>query len=154
MSTISTSFNSSATVFLTDYYGKSGKREVNEKASMRVLYLSSVVISILGIGIALAMINVKSALDTWWKLASIFSGGMLGLFLLGAFSRRSRSPAALAGVILGIAVIGWMSLSSLAADPARYGNIFHSYLTIVFGTLTIFIAGFLISLLAGKPGHR
>jgi len=48
MSTISTSFNSSATVFLTDYYGKSGKREVNEKASMRVLYLSSVVISILG----------------------------------------------------------------------------------------------------------
>ena len=150
MSTISTSFNSSATVFLTDYYGKSGKREVNEKSSMKVLYLSSVVISILGIGIALAMINVKSALDTWWKLASIFSGGMLGLFLLGAFSRRSRSPAALAGVILGIAVIGWMSLSSLAGDPSRYGNIFHSYLTIVFGTLAIFITGFLVALLAGR----
>ena len=154
MSTISTSFNSSATVFLTDYYGKAGKREPDERTSMKVLYLSSVVISIFGIGIALAMINVKSALDTWWKLASIFSGGMLGLFLLGAFSRRSRSPAALAGVILGIAVIGWMSLSSLAADPARYGNIFHSYLTIVFGTLSIFIAGFLISLLAGKPRQR
>lgn len=154
MSTISTSFNSSATVFLTDYYRKPGKRELDEKASMKVLYLSSVVISILGIGIALAMINVKSALDTWWKLASIFSGGMLGLFLLGAFSRRSRSPAALAGVILGIAVIGWMSLSSLTDDPSRYGNIFHSYLTIVFGTLAIFIAGFLIALVAGKPKQR
>ena len=151
MSTISTSFNSSATVFLTDYYRKFSKGEPTERESMKVLYLSSVVISVLGILIALAMINVKSALDAWWKLASIFSGGMLGLFLLGAFSRRSRSREALIGVILGIAVIAWMSLSSLADDPGRYGNIFHSYLTIVFGTLSIFMAGFLAAYLWGRP---
>ncbi len=154
MSTISTSFNSSATVFLSDYYGKFSKREKSEKESMKVLYLSSVVISILGIVIALAMINVKSALDTWWKLASIFSGGMLGIFLLGAFTRRSSSLGATIGVILGIGVIAWMSLSSLADDPSRYGNIFHSYLTIVFGTLVIFITGFLISLIAGRTNRR
>jgi len=148
MSTISTSFNSSATVFLADYYRKFSKREAGEKESMKVLYLSSVVISVLGILIALAMINVRSALDAWWKLASIFSGGMLGLFLLGAFSRYSSSRAAIIGIILGIGVIAWMSLSSLADDPSRYGNIFHSYLTIVFGTLTIFMAGFLISFLS------
>ena len=145
MSTISTSFNSSATVFLTDYYRKFSKKKPNERESMKVLYLSSVVISVLGILIALAMINVKSALDAWWKLASIFSGGMLGLFLLGAFSRFSSSRGALVGVLLGIGVIAWMSLSSLADDPTRYGNIFHSYLTIVFGTLAIFLTGFLIS---------
>jgi len=145
MSTISTSFNSSATVFLSDYYRKFGRGDQGEKGSMKVLYISSVIISVLGIVIALAMINVKSALDTWWKLASIFSGGMLGLFLLGAFSRRSKSPAAMIGVLLGIAVIAWMSFSSLADDPSRYGNIFHSYLTIVFGTLAIFICGFLIT---------
>ncbi len=154
MSTISTSFNSSATVFLSDYYKKFGKGEQDEKGSMKVLYISSVVISILGIIIALAMINVKSALDTWWKLASIFSGGMLGLFLLGAFSRRSKSPAAMIGVILGIAVIAWMSLSSLADDPSRYGNIFHSYLTIVFGTLAIFMMGFLITFISGRINRQ
>jgi SSS family solute:Na+ symporter len=150
MSTISTSFNSSATVFLADYYRKFSRREQGEKQSMKVLYLSSVVISVLGILIALAMINVKSALDAWWKLASVFSGGMLGLFLLGAFSRISKSRGAIIGVSLGIAVIGWMSLSSLADDPSRYGNVFHSYLTIVFGTLTIFLAGFLVSYLSGR----
>ncbi len=154
MSTISTSFNSSATVFLSDYYRKFSKREQSEKGSMKVLYLSSVVISILGIVIALAMINVKSALDTWWKLASIFSGGMLGLFLLGAFSRLSTSRGAMIGVILGIGVIAWMSLSSLADDPGRYGNIFHSYLTIVFGTLVIFLSGFVISIIAGRANRR
>jgi SSS family solute:Na+ symporter len=150
MSTISTSFNSAATVFLTDYYRKFTKREPGEKESMRVLYLTTVVITVLAIAVALAMINVKSALDAWWKLASIFSGGMLGLFLLGAFTRRSQSTAAATGVICGLAVIAWMSLSSLSEDPSRYGNIFHSYLTIVFGTLAIFLSGFLISLLAGK----
>jgi len=150
MSTISTSFNSSATVFLTDYYRKFSKKKPNERESMKVLYLSSVVISVLGILIALAMINVKSALDAWWKLASIFSGGMLGLFLLGAFSRFSSSRSAIVGVILGIGVIAWMSLSSLADDPTRYGNIFHSYLTIVFGTLAIFLTGFLICSLSRR----
>jgi len=154
MSTISTSFNSSATVFLSDYYRKFGKGDQSEKGSMKVLYISSVVISILGIIIALAMINVKSALDTWWKLASIFSGGMLGLFLLGAFSRLRSSRGVMIGVILGIGVIGWMSISSLADDPSRYGNIFHSYLTIVFGTLVIFISGFLISNIAGRTNRR
>jgi SSS family solute:Na+ symporter len=154
MSTISTSFNSAATVFLTDYYRKFRKREPNEKESMKVLYQTTVVITVLAISVALAMINVKSALDAWWKLASIFSGGMLGLFLLGAFTRRSKSTGAVAGVICGIAVIAWMSLSSLADDPSRYGNIFHSYLTIVFGTLAIFLLGFLVSLLPGRLSRR
>ncbi len=39
---------------------------------------------------ALVMIQIKSALDAWWKPALIFSGGMLGLFLLGVMSRASR----------------------------------------------------------------
>jgi solute:Na+ symporter, SSS family len=150
MSTISTSFNSAATVFLSDFYRKFSRQEQNDLGSMKVLYLSSVVITILAILIALAMINVKSALDTWWKLASIFSGGMLGLFLLGAFSRRSSSFGAIIGTLMGIAVIAWMSMSSLSDNPAQYGNVFHSYLTIVFGTLTIFLLGFLISHIASR----
>ena len=68
MSTISTSFNSSATVFLTDYYNKYFKQDASERKRMQVLYISSIIISIIGIIIAIAMINVKSALDAWWKL--------------------------------------------------------------------------------------
>lgn len=150
MSTISTSFNSSATVVLTDYYKKYVNPKPSEKDSMRVLYISSAAITIIGIIIAMAMINVKSALDAWWKLAAIFSGGMLGLFLLGAFSKLSKSSGAVIGVITGIAVIAWMSISSLSDDPSKYGNVFHTYLTIVFGTLAIFLVGFLVSFIFGK----
>lgn len=146
MSTISTSFNSSATVFLTDYYNKYFKKTASDKEGMRVLYISSAIISIIGIVIAIAMINVKSALDAWWKLASIFSGGMLGLFLLAIVSKKKNVKGAIAGVIIGVIVIMWLSLSDVFLGPDAIGNAFHSYLTIVMGTVAIFLTGFLVSL--------
>jgi SSS family solute:Na+ symporter len=146
MSTISTSYNSSATVFLTDYYQRYFKKDASEKQAMRVLYISSVIISICGILIAIAMINVQSALDAWWKLASIFSGGMLGLFLLGVFSRQKNTVGAIVGVVIGVGIILWMSLSNVFLSEDALGNRFHTYLTIVFGTTAIFLVGFLFTL--------
>jgi SSS family solute:Na+ symporter len=145
MSTISTSFNSAATVFLTDYYNKYFKKTASDKESVRVLYISSIIISIIGIVIGIAMINVKSALDAWWKLASIFSGGMLGLFLLGVVSKQKNVTGAIVGVILGLLVIMWLSISNVFLGADAIGNSFHTYLTTVFGTITIFLTGFLVS---------
>lgn len=150
MSTISTSFNSSATVFLTDYYNKYFKKSASDKEGMRVLYISSAIISIIGIGIAIAMINVKSALDAWWKLASIFSGGMLGLFLLGVLSRSKNTLGAIIGTVAGLLVILWLSLSDVFLGETAIGNSFHTYLTIVFGTVVIFLIGFVISIFTSK----
>ena len=82
MATLSTSYNSSATVILIDYYNRFFSNKQDDKVQMRILYIASLVVCFLGIIVALAMINVKSALDSWWELASIFSGGMLGLFLM------------------------------------------------------------------------
>jgi SSS family solute:Na+ symporter len=147
MSTISTSLNSSATVILTDYFKKSLKGDGAEKKSMKILYTSTFLFSIVSIGIAIAMINVQSALEAWWKLASIFSGGMLGLFLLGFFVPRVKSRAAVIGMVVGVLVIGWMSLSPLiftAGNLQKYASPFHSYLSIVFGTSMIFVVGFMI----------
>ncbi|MFV0377556.1 MAG: sodium:solute symporter [Mangrovibacterium sp.] len=146
MSTISTSINSSATVVLTDFFKLKETGTGNGRRPMRILYLSSLIFSLLGIAIAIAMINVQSALDAWWKLASIFSGGMLGLFLLGYLSKRANNAGAVIGVIAGVLVIGWMSLSPLFFPQwglSRWVSPFHSYLSIVFGTLAVFIVGFL-----------
>jgi SSS family solute:Na+ symporter len=88
MSTVSTSVNSTATIVLNDYYVRTYPSAAN-KARMRALYIASLLFGTLGTGVALAMINVKSAIDAWWSLASVFSGGMLGLFLLGFFRRCS-----------------------------------------------------------------
>ena len=142
MSTVSTSLNSTATIILSDYYKRYIDRNAGERKSMTVLYISSLLTGVAGIVIALLLVGVESALDAWWSLASIFSGGMLGLFLLGFISARARKPEAVTGVVLGVVLIVWMSLSS--ASP------FHTNLTIVFGTLVIFLSGFLLSLLFRK----
>jgi len=143
MSSVDSSLNCSATLFLQDIYKRYIRRrvEVGERESMRVLYLTTLVWGAAGTLTAMAMIRVRSALDAWWELAGIFSGGMLGLFLLGLISRRAKNAAAATGVLIGVLVILWMSLS------ARWGlpNPFHSFMTIVVGTLTILLVGLLVS---------
>ncbi len=153
MSTVSTSLNSSATVILTDFFKFPSENPTTERKSMTVLYLSSFIFSLAGIFIAVAMINVKSALDTWWKLASIFSGGMLGLFLLGYLAPKIKNTPAILGVAAGVLVIGWMSLSPLFITEGEltiYTSPFHSYLSIVFGTVTILVVGFIIGVAANN----
>ncbi|HEY4787520.1 MAG TPA: sodium:solute symporter [Bacteroidales bacterium] len=148
MSTVSTSVNSTATIVLSDYYKRYFNPTPSEKSSMSVLYISSLVFGILGILIALAMIKVQSALDAWWALASIFSGGMLGLFLLGYFAKKARNINAIIGVTIGVLVIFWMSLSPVYFTKGiwiHFRSPFHSNLTIVIGTTVIFLAGFLLS---------
>lgn len=147
MSTISSSLNSSATIVLGDYYQRHVRRDSTERQRMRVLHVTTVIFGILGTAVALAMIHVRSALDVWWSLAGIFSGGMLGLFLLGMLSRRAGARGAIAGVAVGIIVILWMSLSPRwnAGPLAALASPFHSFLTIVFGTTALLLVGLLVT---------
>lgn len=147
MSTVSTSINSSATVILTDFL-KRKKKEHSEKNNMKVLYLNSFIIGILGIGVGLIMMKVDGVLDAWWKLASIFSGGMLGLFLLSLVCKKSKKWHIIIAVIAGLVVIAWMSLSTLINPCSSFAFLrsgIHTYLTIVLGTSTIFIVGFVLT---------
>lgn len=119
MSTVSTSLNSSATLLLDDYYRRFLRRDAHETESMRVLYIATFLWGFLGTGMALMLVSrTESALDTWWMLASLFSGGMVGLFLLGMISKRTGNAAALVAVLLGTLVLAWMAFS-----PVYWGRI-------------------------------
>ena len=158
MSTVSTSINSTATIVLSDYYQKYFEKNTNEKSEMKVLYIASVIFGVLGILISLSLVGVESVLDAWWSLASIFSGGMLGLFLLAFLSKKVRNIDAAIGVIIGVLVIVWMSLSPLyftEGELLAFKSPFHSNLTIVIGTLAIFLIGFLsLKLLKKKTSNK
>lgn len=139
MSTIATSVTSSSTIILTDYYQRFRKHAGNRER-MLVLKLSSVGVGVAGILVAFAFMSVQSALDAWWALASIFSGGMLGLFLLGYISRKARNIDAVLGVVCGVILVCWIVISPFV----------HANLAIVFGTLLIFLVGFLSANLLNK----
>ena len=139
MSTIATSVTSSSTIILTDYYQRFRKHAGNRER-MLVLKLSSVGVGVAGILVAFAFMSVQSALDAWWALASIFSGGMLGLFLLGYISKKARNFDAVLGVVCGVILVCWIVISPFV----------HANLAIVFGTLLIFLVGFLSANLFNK----
>ncbi|MBR1687399.1 MAG: sodium:solute symporter [Prevotella sp.] len=148
MSTVSTSVTSAATIILTDYVRPlTSKSNQSPSRELFILRLSSVVVGILGIIVAIAMLSVESIIDAWWTLSSIFSGGMLGLFLLGCMPRRISRTGALVGCLCGVAVIAWISLAGLWNLPGPH---LHEYLAIVLGTCTIFCTGFLLTFLLNK----
>ncbi len=145
-STISSSINCSATLLNCDVYQRYFRPQASERERLTVLRVTTLVVGAAGTGAALAMMHIRSALDTWWQLAGILSGGMLGLFLLGFLSRRATSAHAAAGVVAGVVVILWMTLSPAWPDSmAALRSPFHPNLIIVFGTLTILGVGWLFS---------
>lgn len=149
MSTVATSITSSSTILLHDYFARFATHTAR-RHPLRILQATSVLVGVLGIGVALAMLQIESIIDAWWTLSSIFSGGMLGLFLLGYLVPRAKKNHALAGTLAGIAVIGWISLAQPLGLP---GIQLHEYLAIILGTTCIFLVGFFLTFLfKGKKG--
>ncbi len=151
MSSMDTSLNSAATLYLCDIHKRYLRPDADERESMRTLYVATFVVGIAGTLTALAMIKVRSALDAWWNLQGIFTGGMLGLFLLGIISRRAKNPAAMVAVAIGILLIFWMSLSRTGLWPEAMSGIknpLHSFMTIIVGTSAIVLSGVLFTRLA------
>lgn len=145
MSTISTSVNSAATIIFTDFMPRFAD-QLADKAALKSLRWLSLLFGLGGTLIALSLVGVQNVLDTWWALASIFSGGMLGLFLLGFLSSRVQNIHAAIGVLVGGLVIMWMSLSPLfftTPGLLDWKSPLHINLTIVFGTIAILLTGFL-----------
>ncbi len=146
MSTISSSMNSTATIFVEDIYKRYYNNKITDAKSMRLLYIATVVFGLLGMSTGLAMIGVKSVLDIWWELSGIFAGGMLGLFLLGMISKSTKNTEAITATIIGICVIIWMTFPSLIPDRLEFlRSPFHKNMIIVVGTLSIFLSGVLIT---------
>ena len=142
MSSVDTSINSSATILLTDVYKRVVNPGASEATQMRFLRIVTFVLGVAGTGTALLMISIKSALDVWWNLAGMFSGGMLGLFLLGAISRRAAAPQAGIAMVAGLLTITWASVSR---NWSSFNNVLHPFMTAVIGTLVIFIVGIAFS---------
>lgn len=155
MSTVSTSLNSAATVFHADFFRRFLSKSGGE--SLRILKLATLAFGVIGTSVSFLLLNVASALDAWWTLSSIFSGGILGLFLLGVMSRRASNPAAAAAVTCGVLVITWITLSTAGLWPESMGATkapFHAFLAIVLGTLVILFGGIAFSTLLPRTEIR
>ena len=145
MSTISTTFNSGATVLLEDYYRRWFPRSGSAGANIRFLRGATAVLGLFAVLVALAVMNVTSVLTTWWAVQSILSGGMLGLFLLGVFARRTHRAQAVLATVLGVLVVLFVVFGQ---DVLMGHRVVHINMSIVIGTGVIVVVGALAGRLA------
>ena len=149
MSTVSTSLNSSATLIMSDFYKRLFRPESGDAEHVRVLRSATIVWGTMGTLMALALVRLtESALDVWWTLSSVLGAGVIGLFLLGILATNIRGKMAIAVLVVGVALIGWMTLSKTDYWPASFAGFaspLHPLLVIVVGPLAMILLGWLVS---------
>ena len=136
--------NSGSTVLLEDYYRRFARREVSESSRLRFLRGANVAITVVSILVALAVMKATSVLTVWWAMQGILSGGLLGLYLLAFFARRTTSAQAALAVLLGTLTLVWVAFGQRILPLPRP---VHVNLGIVLATLVIFFTGYLIGTL-------
>lgn len=139
-----TNLNSMATLTLCDIYKRYIRPQAGDRESLRVLHLATLFWGLACIGFALIMtLKIGPTIDFGWKVGGLLGGGMLGLFLLGLMTRASSRAAAI-GVVLGVALILWMTLSKMPVWPAAWGRFvspFHDLTIPVVGTIAVVLVG-------------
>lgn len=150
MGTISSGFNSSATIYMIDIHKRYINKNITDKQQLRILYYATIIIGVIATTVGMSIIGASSVLDLWWKLSGIFAGGMLGIFSLSMLAEYASKSAVLIAVICGTLIILWLVFSKSAFFPVMLRNPLHANMTIVVGALSIFLIGWLLNKLK-KP---
>ncbi len=109
MSTISSNINSVATAFSIDFWKRF--RRTTDSQLVVVARWASMVSGMVGLLLALFMAtwDIQSFLDFFNEALGLLTSGLGGLFFIAVFMKRVKGYAALAGFVVGEAVVFWMS---------------------------------------------
>jgi len=114
MSTLSSDLNSLAAVLFDDYYNKI-KKEKTDKQKLVFSRMSVLISGMLAIGLAMWMTQIKSMADAAFNFVSLVGGGVLGVYILGIFTKRTSS----AGVYIGLGIGILFALWAYFTNPAQ-----------------------------------
>jgi Na+/proline symporter len=115
LSSIASAINSCTTVVMVDFYERLFKRRRTVPAEVardtkgegrKDVVLSriiTVVFGIIGVTLAANVSRIGNLIEIGMKIIQTFTGPLLGIYLLGMFTRRGTSLGALLGGILGTA---------------------------------------------------
>jgi SSS family solute:Na+ symporter len=159
---LSADLNSLAAVGIEDYYKKIRPNKVDNEyliASRWMVAISGVI----SIGIGAIYINVggEGVLGIIFTLYAIFSGGIVGVFLLGIFSARANMQGINIAIVICIIFTAYAFLTStemnigghsgLLLDMGAY-NFTHNKLMLgVYSHLIVIGVGYIASLFFPKP---
>ncbi len=139
MSTISSVLNSLTTVSLSDIHG----RITRPTASVRLARAVTIAFGFLSTFLAFYADRLGTILEAGASITNLFGGTLVGVYLLGMWTRRANGTGAFVGALVGL--IGVLLLSALTPVVWIWYAVFAA--TLSFGS------GLLISLLFAPPSE-
>lgn len=120
MSSLSSSINSSATAYLTDFHGRFN-RGMSSVEQLKIARTAALVVGTAGtlLGIWMAVSNFESMWEVAISVVGLFTGGLAGLFLLGMLSDRANGRGALVGLVTS-AIVQWYVSTFTEIHPLMY----------------------------------
>jgi SSS family transporter len=135
MSNLSAALNSLSSTTMIDFYLPL-RPKTSEHARLRLSRIATLIWCVVLFALALASRQSGKVLETGLSIASVAYGGLLGVFLLGALTRRATQTGAIAGMLCGLALNAYLWKGTHVA--------WTWYVTL--GATTTFVVGYLASL--------
>ncbi len=159
MSSVSADLNSIATVLTTDYFARL-RPTTSETTRLRFGRGMVVAGGVAATTIAILLVPTEGSAPLILRaitIATIISGGSLGLFALGFLTRRGTRAGAYAGIVACLLFTAWALLSQADDHGSRTVDFGFNWemnpiLIGVFGHFVVFGVGYAWSLIFG--GHR
>ena len=142
MSSFDSGLNCIVTAFTVDWYERLYRPAESDQ---RYLRLAKMLTFALGAAVTMLAIliyrtGVKSIIDKSNTYLGFFGGALLGLFLLGAFTRRAKSLPTVLGAIASVGVVMLIELVNQAREARGESRVLHPYMyCIVSCALTMLI---------------
>lgn len=143
MSNLSAALNSLSSTTMVDFYLRL-RPESSESSRLMLSRGATFIWGVVLFVLALASRHGGKVLETGLSIASVAYGGLLGVFLLGVLTRRATQPGAIAGMLCGLALNGYLWKGTHIA--------WTWYVT--FGATATFVVGYLMSLVITDAKRR
>lgn len=147
MSSIDSSINSISTISVVDLYKRYVVKGRSDKHYLQSAYIFASIAGALMIVGAIILLNAETRTieHAAVTLASMFTGGMLGIYLLGFLTNAGDARSVGVGIAFAILFTLWTVVSSRGLIPEALRYPFDLYYTSIFVNFGVFIIGFLVA---------
>lgn len=151
MSSLDSSINSISAVGVTDLYKRHIAEAKSDRHYLQVAWILATAagIAMIGGALILAEVDAKTLQDVATVIASLLSAGLLGMYLLGFFTRRGDARAVWVGIACTVVFTAWTVVAAHQPDllPDALAVPFDLYYTGIVGNAIMFIMGYLVGIL-------
>jgi SSS family transporter len=154
MSNLSAALNSLSSTTVVDFYMKLRPQAAARERSS-ISHISTFFWAVVLCSVAFVSRGSKHVVEVGLSIASVAYGSMLGVFLLGAITRRANEAGTIVGMIfgLGVNIFLWRQPAPIAFQVAGFHGVLPRIAWtwyVVIGTVTTFSFGYLFSLLFSR----